>query len=133
MKDIKISHIRTEPILPILPQGVLWGPESDPSRTSLVFRTQQTPLGQNRRNRHCTYVRNFDIFHLRPVPSKNIENCTLKNFLKFRNLKKYTDGDFPKMKNGKTKWFQKSLGIILMVILSYYLGNLGVKSRHGVT
>ena len=65
-----------------LPLGVRKLRKSDPTVKILVFGTPQTPLGKNRRNRLCTYVRNWNIFHLRPVPSKNIENCALENFLK---------------------------------------------------
>ena len=98
MKDIKISHIRREPISPILPKRGLWGPEYQKSPTWVTFGTPQAPLGQNRQNRLCTYVRNFDIFHLRPVPSKNIENCALENFLKFRisKIKFFTPMGIPR-------------------------------------
>ena len=57
----------------------------------------------------------------------------LFEILNFENNFFYTNGDSPKTENGKKNWFQKSLVIVLMVILSYYRGNLGVKSRHGVT
>ena len=85
-----------------LPLGVRKIRKSDPTVKILVFGTPQTTLGKSCQNRLCTYVRNWNIFHLRPVPSKNIENCALENFLKKIFSKKNRGfGDSPKTKRGK--------------------------------
>ena len=137
MKCLLISHIRTEPILKILAVG---GPKITkkwPNRQNLDIRFPPDPhsLGINLQNWLNSYLGNWDIFHLRPVPSKNIENCALENFLKkiFFEKKFFGVSGIPRNRKGvKNFWFQKSLGIILMVILSLYWGNLGVKWRNGV-
>ena len=66
------------------------------------FANFRTPKGQNLHNRLCTYVRNWNIFHLRPVPSKNIENCALGTILKKIFFEKKFSGfrGFPKNKKG---------------------------------
>ena len=40
------------------------------ARNRSLFRNFRTPKGQSLQNRRCTYVRNWNIFHLRPIPSK---------------------------------------------------------------
>ena len=44
-----------------------------------LFWNFRTPQGQNLRNRLCHYVRNCNIFRLRLVLSKSVENCALRN------------------------------------------------------
>lgn len=55
-----------------------------------------------------------------------------KDFGEFFKIWRF--GNSPKSKKGKTNFeFQKSLGIILKVILSPHRGTLGEKRRNGVT
>ena len=69
---------------------------------------------------YYAYVQNLNIFHLTPVPSRNIKICALENFLKkYFSKKKLGASRIPK-KRKWVFWFQKSLEIILMVILSFY-------------
>ena len=108
-----------------LPLGARKLRKSDPTVKILVFGTPQTPLSKNRRNRLCTYVRNWNIFHLRPVPSKNIENCGTPVLLKKIIFEKKIFGVSeipPKRKKLKIFWFWKSIGIIPKVILSPHRG-----------
>ena len=44
----------------------------------------------------------------------------------------YADGDSPKIENGRNISFLKLIGIILAVILSPHMYNLGKKWRRGV-
>ena len=123
-------------MLQFCPSGVRKFQKTDPSVIFLVFGVLGTPERKNYDISLCQYVRNWNIFHLRPVPSKNIENCALENFLKkiFFEKKNFGVSGIPqKRKRVKKFWFQKSIGIILMVILSHHRGNLGKKWRYGVT
>ena len=84
-----------------LPWGVCGVPNTKILTVGSLFRNFRTPKGKNLRNRLCTYVRNWNIFHLRPVPSKNIENCSLysapKSFFFAKNPFRGF-GDSPKTK-----------------------------------
>ena len=81
----KISKFRTyvqSRFCRFCPRG-LWGPESDPSRTFLVFGTPQTPGAKSAES--ALYVcAKFWYLSFKTGSVKNIENCALENFLKYR-------------------------------------------------
>ena len=61
------------------------------------------PLRKHHRNLLCHYVRNCDIFHLQPFPSKNIENfASLVKYSK-NSIKKCLFLKFPQEERKKEK------------------------------
>ena len=79
----------------------------------------------------------FNYLFLGPVLPKNIENCTspitLKKKSKIILSFSLRFGNSTITKKKLQQWFQKSLGIILTVILSPHRGKLGEKWRNGLT
>ena len=74
-KDIAISHITTVVDLLILTHRTGESPESINNDTKVTFVGFPSPLGQNfKKVDDSSYVRNCNIFHLRPVPSKILRN-----------------------------------------------------------
>ena len=58
-------------------------PKSTNDDTKDTFGGFPNPLGQNQKIDDSTYVWNWNIIHLRPVPSKNIEDWQRRSNLKF--------------------------------------------------
>ena len=69
MKDNMISHITYFFDFVILPQGIPGARFAD----KITSGDSPGPPGAKLQNRKISYVRNHVIFHLKPVPSKNIE------------------------------------------------------------
>ena len=131
-----ISHIRIERLLEIFAQEAPRTPKTQKWRNFREKNSKKILRGKNHQKSLYTYVRNRVIFLLSPVPSKNIENCDLRNILNepvFEKIFFRVSGIPPKWKRVENFWFQKLLEIILMVILSPHMGILGENWRHGVT
>ena len=90
------------------------------------IRDPTDPLGQNRRNRLYTYVRNFNIFHLRPVPSKNIEKCG-RSTLRGKQIQIFRISGIPRNCKKFCNIFHELIDNIQTNILVYYLCKLSKK------
>ena len=76
-----ISHIRIERLVGIFAQGGPQDPENPKMAQFSGKNSKKILRGKNHQKSLYTYVRNRVIFLLSPVPSKNIENCDLRNIL----------------------------------------------------
>ena len=89
MKGKAIAHIATKRKVGISPQGAGNSPKCRCMLHTSTFRGIPGPLGQNVKFALHTYVRNRVIFHLHPVPSKNIEKRLQNSALKKKNCEKF--------------------------------------------
>ena len=99
-----ISHIRIERLVGIFAQGGSQDPENPKMAQFSGKNSKKILRGKNHQKSLYTYVRNRVIFLLSPVPSKNIENCDLRNILNEPVFEKNifsSFGNSPKMKKSR--------------------------------
>ena len=134
MKDKAIAHIAMKSKFDISPQGGGNSPECRSMQHTSTFRGIPGPLGQNVKFALHTYVRNRVIFHLHPVPSKNIEKRLQNSALKKKFCEKFffRRRGFPKIAK-KSDFFHifKEKGHINTLRPKWDI--LGVKWRYDTT
>ena len=126
MKDIKISHIRTEPISPILPQGVCGVPNTKKVRLGSLSRPHR-PHGAKSALYVCA---KFWYLSFKTGSVKKYLKFPLEKFLKFQisKIKIFTPTGIPRKRKTVKKWFQKLLGSIPGCRIEAWR-NLEVKKR----